>query len=92
MASIVDYDGGFVAAKHYATSVDLNADFQRATGKTQQAQQKAQESAATSDEQGMTSPTPENEKTPENRGSVVPCQTLASAGVTGGWARQDSNL
>jgi len=84
-----------VAAKHYATSVDLNADFRRAVGAGKgipKAQQKAQQSAAGSVEQGMTTPTPQDEETPENRGSVVPCQSLASAGETGRWAIQDSNL
>jgi hypothetical protein len=37
-------------------------------------------------------PHPENDKTPENRGFVNDCQALASAGVTEGWAIQDSNL
>ena len=81
-----------VAAKHYATSVDLNADFQRATGRTPQAKQKAQQSAAISDVQPMTLQGSANDKTPENQGFVDACQMLASADTAGGWARQDSNL
>jgi hypothetical protein len=81
-----------VAAKHYATSVDLNADFQRATGKTRQAQQKAQQSAVRSDEQGMTSPAPRNDETLENQGFVTRSQMVASPDNAFGWAVQGSNL
>src|SRR6185295_7207846 len=77
-----------VAAKHYATSVDLNADFQRAIG---QAQQNAQQTAATSACQGETPAMHSNEKTPANRGSVDSCPVPATGDTTGIWARQDSN-
>jgi len=84
-----------IAAKHYAMSVDLNADFQRASGigqAQQKAQQKAQQSGDCSDGQRMTSPSPESEKTPQNAGFVDACPALATAGETGAWAIQDSNL
>lgn len=42
-----------VAARHYAMSVDLNADFARATGRNQ-AQQKAQQSGADGERQETT--------------------------------------
>jgi len=44
-----------IAARHYATSIDLDADFRRAAGLPPQAQQKAQQSAAVDDGQGTTS-------------------------------------
>jgi hypothetical protein len=84
-----------VAAKHYATSVDLNADFRRATGmpsRAAEAQQNAQQSAADSDTQTLTSKEPTNEKAPENRGDVDVCHSLATADKSGSWAIQDSNL
>jgi hypothetical protein len=81
------------AAKHYATSVDLSSDFRRATGQGGvQAQQKAQQSPAVSDAQGLTSPEPINEKAPENRGSVDSCQASATADKSDAWALQGSNL
>lgn len=81
-----------VAAKHYATSMDLNADFRRAAGIPEQAQQKAQQSPEGSDAQGMTSTPDTNKKTPENRGFVVACHTSAIADKEGAWAIQGSNL
>ena len=86
-----------VAARHYATSIDLDADFRRAVSlpsadAQQKAQQKAQQSASGSDEHDMSAETPDN------------CNPLETAGVgTSGpipaiqdkhvlWAAQDSNL
>jgi integrase len=78
-----------VAAKHYAISVDLNADFQRATG---QAQQKAQQSADDSNVLPMTPTGEETQKALINQGFGTPCRSLANAGKTGKWAIQGSNL
>ena len=87
-----------VAAKHYAMSVDLDADFRRAAGCQDgaagavQAQQKAQQSAASSDGQGVTDGGSPNENAPESRGEDERCQPTATADKTGAWAIQDSNL
>lgn len=84
-----------VAAKHYAMSVDLDADFRRATGleqAQQKAQQIAQQTAESSDGQEMTFTPSFNEKTPETGGLVDPCLLSLNADKTRGWARQDSNL
>ena len=50
-----------VAAKHYATSIDLDADFRRAAGAG--AQQNAQQSTAISGNQRVSSETDESENT-----------------------------
>jgi len=81
-----------VAARHYATSIDLNADFQRAAGVGNQAQQKAQQSADADLCQQPTSLSQNNKKAPVNRGNVSSRQAVAIAGFTDEWARQDSNL
>jgi integrase len=81
-----------VAAKHYAMSVDLNADFAKAVGPVGNAQQKAQQTAVSGDSLALTSPLPDNEETPENRGSVACYQSSATADNTGVWAIQGSNL
>ncbi len=86
-----------VAAKHYATSVDLDADFRRAAGldagtAQHQAQQKAQQSAAEGDEQQRTAKTVGSAEPQENRGFVACGPSSASADKSGGWALQDSNL
>lgn len=83
-----------VAAKHYAMSVDLDADFHRATGlkqAQQKAQQKAQQTPESSDGQAMTFTPSFNEKTPENGGLVNPCLLSLSADKSRGWALLDSN-
>ena len=82
-----------VAARHYATSMDLNADFQRAAGfAPQQAQQNAQQSASVPGGQRMSSETPGYVETPRNVGADTPCHLLATADDSIGWAIQDSNL
>lgn len=82
-----------IAAKHYAMSVDLNADFRNAVGHpSEQAQQNAQWSPATVNDHHETTQPRTNEKTPDNRGSVVSSPSLGNAGKRGKWARQDSNL
>ncbi|MEK6643633.1 MAG: site-specific integrase [Planctomycetota bacterium] len=80
-----------IAAEHYATSVDLNADFRRATD-TGQAQQNVQQSPAVSGGPGRTGhPKPKHE-TPENIGNVH-CGTFKESSVHNeDWAIQDSNL
>ena len=83
-----------IAAKHYAMCVDLDADFKRASKWEEgavEAQQNAQQSAASSDGPGMTSDEATNEKTLEKEGFVEPSRALAIAGETGAWAIRDSN-
>ncbi len=81
-----------VAARHYATSIDLNADFQRAVGLVSgEAQQKAQQSASVGDGHDMTSAPPEPNETPLNRGADTNRRARASAVTTPEWARPDSN-
>ena len=82
-----------VAARHYATSVDLDADFRRAAGLgAAEAQQKAQQSASADGEHDMLGETPYHADTPEKQGSDTLCHSHASAGETSEWAQQDSNL
>jgi integrase len=86
-----------VAAKHYATSVDLSGDFRRAAGidaetNTNKAQQKAQQTAVASEGPAMTDEVSKNEKTPENRGLVETCQAASNADLLRPWAVQGSNL
>ncbi len=96
-----------VAAKHYATCQDLNADFRRAAGLAvepatvekspkgqaqQKAQQKAQQSAAVDDGQAMTSAGGELADEPENRGNVTCGPSLVTTGKSSKWTVQDSNL
>ena len=80
-----------VAAKHYATSVDLNADFKRAAA-VPEAQQKAQQSASATGEQPLNDARPTDQNSREKPGFVETCQSAASAGETGEWAIQGSNL
>jgi len=80
-----------IAARHYATSVDLDSDFARAAGRAAEAQQKAQQSPAVGDGQGMTPPKPEVENTRENSENVACGQPCAAAVGEGGWAARDSN-
>jgi transposase len=81
-----------VAAKHYATSIDLDADFRRAAGLPSEAQQKAQQSASADGGQGETREQAEHTETPEKQGSDTLCHSHASAVEAKGWALQDSNL
>jgi len=77
-----------VAARHYATSIDLDADFRRAAGLGPiEAQQKAQQSASADDEQRMSGGTAD----PVKQGSDTCGHACASAAGTGDWARLDSN-
>jgi hypothetical protein len=86
-----------VAAKHYAMSVDLDADFRRAAGCQDgtpgavQAQQNAQQTVATSDDQQLTDEGETNKKAPETGASDECCQTSATADKSEAWAIQDSN-
>jgi len=73
-----------VAARHYATSVDLDGDFRRAAGLGAQAQQKAQQSAAESREyegQGRTRPGVRENETAKIIGDVARCPSEASGGI-----------
>lgn len=85
-----------VAAKHYASSVDLNADFKRAAAlpdaTPEKAQQKAQQSAAERVCQDAPTIPGDGSQTLENTGNVDCGHPLAVGGKTGGWAIQDSNL
>jgi integrase len=84
-----------VAAKHYAMSIDLNADFERASVKgppPQQAQQNAQQSPASSECRGMTSEPTESLETSETKGLGDDSQKLSTADQSDEWAIQGSNL
>lgn len=84
-----------VAAKHYAMSSDLDADFRRAAGQNQgavEAQQKAQQSADGEACPASTPNSPTNTKPPENQGFGEDDQVLTTAASAGAWAVQDSNL
>jgi hypothetical protein len=86
-----------VAARHYATSVDLDADFRRAAGfapvePQQDAQQKAQQSASVDDDQPLSGETPDRRKRREKRAFDTCGHVCASAARTNHWAIQDSNL
>jgi hypothetical protein len=61
-------DSPAVAAKHYAMSVDLNADFAKAVGPRTEAQQKAQQTAVCGDQLGLTSPPRPETKKPRETG------------------------
>ncbi len=88
-----------VAAKHYAMSVDLDADFRRASGKTQGAEKSAEEAQrnAQMTAEGLACPgmtkggataVPTTTSAPPDSGG----QSLVTAGKSGEWAIQDSNL
>jgi len=82
-------------SRQNATSVDLNADFRRATGRDQvavAAQQKAQQTAATTACPQETLAEGTNEDAPENRGEVNTCQSSTTADTAAEWAIQGSNL
>lgn len=86
-----------VAARHYATSIDLDADFRRAAGleaprPSGQAQQNAQQSASADDGRGMSGETENVQNHRENGCEDVSGQSLANAVNSGAWALQDSNL
>jgi hypothetical protein len=67
-----------VAAKHYAVSVDLDADFQRASGR---AAQKAAQYSAQSSETECKAGNDEMQKTPENAGDCTELQSLQHTDV-----------
>ncbi|MCK4340474.1 MAG: tyrosine-type recombinase/integrase [Phycisphaerae bacterium] len=82
-----------VAARHYAMSIDLDADFRRAVGYgPAEAQQKAQQSASADDEHAVPRETPDLTETSENKGSDTFRHALVSADTARNWALQDSNL
>ena len=81
-----------VAARHYATSIDLNADFRRAAGLGPvEAQQKAQQSVSADDEQGVTDETQEGAETPVIAELDGCRRTEANTDKSDDWARVDSN-
>jgi len=89
-----------VAAEHYATSIDLDGDFKRATDPAtnslteaqQKAQQKAQQSTLNGDTQSLTDES-KNAVFPEENGDfVIAGQALNNTDETTQYARQDSNL
>jgi integrase len=85
-----------VAARHYATSIDLDADFRRAAGFAEQAQQnaqrKAQLQADSSESDAMTSTGVEREKGLKSRAKSNCDQPYAIQDNNVRWALQDSNL
>jgi hypothetical protein len=83
-----------VAAKHYAMSVDLDADYLRAAGRpdgASQAQQNAQQSAAASDGQQMTTTTKRGKNPAKFEHSVRQGPEVSSAVEPDKWAVLDSN-
>ena len=83
-----------VAAKHYAMSIDLNADFDRASAKGPvplRTQQNAQQSAASSACQAMTSEPAESPEATEKQSFGNDSQKLSNADQPEEWATQDSN-
>ena len=80
-----------VAAKHYASSVDLNADFQRAAGLPHEAQQKAQQSAAEKAVQPMTAVTDDDAEVLKNTKKVTSRQSVPHRDTSNLWAWRDSN-
>lgn len=81
-----------VAATHYATSIDLDADFRRAaaTGEPE-AQQKAQQSPDAGECRGVTEGGAQRENSPETSQNAGFGHALASADKVGEWAILDSN-
>lgn len=79
-----------VAAKHYATSIDLDADFKKAAG-LGEAQQNAQQSAHASTRHDKTADRPENKNRPENPSDGECCPMVSTAGKSKDWAIQDRN-
>ena len=82
-----------VAARHYATSIDLDADFRRAVSPpSAEAQQKAQQSASGSSGHDMSAETHDNCKPLETAGvgTSGPIPAIQDKHVL--WAAQDSNL
>lgn len=83
-----------VAARHYAMSVDRDADFRKAIGldeAQQKAQQKAQQSASASDRQGEPVNPADGAKPLENRTVDNACQSVVSPDNTREWAILDLN-
>ena len=81
-----------VAARHYATSIDLDADFRRATGLAEtEAQQKAQQSASVDGGRRETGEPIQSHNTLENTGNVADSQLCASDSIMQDWALLDSN-
>lgn len=83
-----------IAARHYAVSVDLNADFQRAAGldSSAQAQQKAQQSVRGNERPSVTGSPEKPQNCSENDDLVTPVPAVETAGTGAGWAIQDLNL
>lgn len=84
-----------MAAKHYASSVDLNADFRRASALSdnaqQKAQQKAQQSAAERACPAMTAKPGDDEESLEKKGNVDCGQLVTTPSKTPDWSQRDSN-
>jgi len=90
-----------IAAKHYATSVDLDADFRRAAGLGDapspngadgaEAQQKAQQSVSAGRGQAVTGETGGDGEPRENPEKDNPRPLLAAGGSSSRWAILDSN-
>ena len=79
-----------IAARHYATSIDLDADFQRAAGMGA-AQQKAQQSASARRVQDVSVEPPTDEETPENVLPDTSGHLHVSPVISSNWALLDSN-
>lgn len=83
-----------VAARHYAMSADLDADFRRAAGMIEEpskAQQKAQQSPSAEGCQAMTTNEGMCEDHQENKGNVADSQLVTIGDDTNQWAILDLN-
>jgi integrase len=87
-----------VAANHYATSVDLDADFARAAGKAaapvdppEKAQQKAQWTTSVRGDQRMTVQPSDSTQPLATSGVVNDRHAWSSVDLNQDWARRDSN-
>ena len=81
-----------IAARHYATSIDLNADFRRAAGMDgDEAQQKAQQSASVRRKQRESAATRSDAQVHDTSRVGKRKQQPATAGTGDKWAAPDSN-
>ena len=81
-----------VAARHYATSVDLNADFRRAAGLDVEAQEKAQRKAADTSSSSRPEADDDNPQVISSSEDVLEFLLVAGGDKLPLWAREDSNL
>ncbi len=87
-----------VAARHYATSVDLNADFRRAAGLNGDGEGTSKKPGCGGGQdhsgagQAETPDSAEDQQAQQNQGFGPECPVVSDSGKRGYWAREDSNL